>query len=69
MAQQNSRSQKLREGYYLELKNANSETKSGIKIRRETYAEIQQALRRYKNSHSVQYLGKLTNGKFVKSES
>ncbi len=52
---------KLRDGYYIEVRNRNQ--KSGIKIHRATKELLLLAIEEYKRSKEVIVLGKLKNGK------
>ncbi len=52
---------KLKDGYYLELRNRNQ--RSGIKIFRETKRQLLLAIEEYKQSKDVIVLGKSRNGK------
>ncbi len=52
---------KLRDGYYLEVRNKNQ--KSGIKLFRETKRQLLLAIEEYKQSKDVIILGKSRNGK------
>jgi len=52
---------KLRDGYYIEVRNRNQ--KSGIKIYRETKEQLLQAIKGYEKNKVVIVLGKLENGK------
>lgn len=52
---------KLRDGYYLEVRNKNQ--KSGIKLFRKTKSQLLLAIEEYKKSKDVIVLGKLSNGK------
>jgi hypothetical protein len=56
-----TREVKLRDGFYIEVKSKGAQ--KGTKIRRDTYNEIQSAIRQYRNAYSVQYLGEMKNGK------
>lgn len=56
----------LKEGFYIEV--FHSHGSQGIKIRRDTYEEIQQAVKSYKRLYHTVYLGKMEKGKFVKTE-
>lgn len=56
-----TREVKLRDGFYIEVKSKGAQ--KGTKIRRDTYTEIQAAMRQYKNAYDVQYLGEMKNGK------
>lgn len=59
-----TRPKKLKDGYYLEVRNTGSN--SGIKIRRDTEAEMMLAIRDYEKSKDVVILGECVNGKFLK---
>ncbi|MCG2462538.1 hypothetical protein K8352_17385 [Flavobacteriaceae bacterium F89] len=52
---------KLRDGYYLEVRNKNQ--KSGIKLFRETKRQLLLAIEEYRQSKDVIVLGKSRNGK------
>lgn len=52
---------KLRNGYYIEISSGN--TQKGIKIRRDSYEQIQSMIRFYEGSYDVRYLGEVENGK------
>lgn len=52
---------KLRNGYYIEVRNKNQ--KSGIKIHRETKKQLMLAIEEYKKTKDVILLGKLKDGK------
>lgn len=54
---------KLRDGFYLELRNKGSKT--GIKIRRETYEEMLTTAKEYERTKVVIVLGESKNGKWV----
>ena len=58
---------KLRDGYYLEVRNRGSNT--GIKIRRDTEEEMHQAYEEYKNMKDVTLLGESKEGKWVSAGS
>lgn len=66
MARPLTRKVNLKEGFYIEIRHSGDT--SGIKIRRDTYEEIQIAIRQYEISHEVNYLGKLVNGKYIKTK-
>lgn len=66
MARPLSRKVNLKEGYYIEIRHSGDN--SGIKIRRDSYDEIQAAIRKYEISHEVEYLGKFKNGKYTKAQ-
>ena len=55
---------KLKNGYYIELRSQGSNT--GIKVQRNTYEEIQIAIKKYESTYEVVYLGEMKNGEFVK---
>ena len=55
---------KLKEGYYIELRRTGAN--SGIKIRRDTYPEVEMATEKYKATYVLVYLGKMVKGKFQK---
>lgn len=52
---------KLKDGFYIEVKSKGAQ--KGIKIRRDSYNEIQFAMKQYKNAYDVQYLGEMKDGK------
>lgn len=54
----------LRDGYYIEIRNKGS--KSGIKIRRDTEAEMLYAIKEYERVKDVIVMGEYKNGKEVK---
>ena len=54
----------LRDGFYIEVRNKGS--KSGIKIRRETQEELDQAIKEYERLKEVIVLGEYKKGKPVK---
>ncbi len=55
----------LRDGYYIEIRNKNSN--SGVKIRRDNSDQMHRAAKEYEKSKEVTILGKFKNGKAVKS--
>ena len=59
-----TRPKKLKDGYYIEVRNTGSN--SGIKIRRDTEDEMKIAVMDYEKSKDVIILGESVNGKFVK---
>lgn len=63
MARPITRTAKLRDGYYIELRKKGEN--SGVKIRRDTYDEIQAAIRKYDAYHNVHFIGKVVKGKVV----
>ena len=52
---------KLRDGYYIEVRNRNQ--RSGIRLLRETKRQLLLAIEEYKQSKDVIVLGKSRNGK------
>jgi len=55
-----TRPTKLRDGYYIEVRNKNQ--KSGIKIHRATKELLLRAIKEYEKTKDVIVLGKLTDG-------
>lgn len=55
---------KFRDGYYIEIRSKGS--KSGIKIRRDTEEQMDQAVKEYEKNKEVVVLGEFKNGKPVK---
>ena len=53
----------LRDGYYIEIRNKNSKT--GVKIRRDSEELMLMAVKEYENTKDVIVLGKFENGKMV----
>ncbi|MDY7394954.1 hypothetical protein UMM65_06855 [Aureibaculum sp. 2210JD6-5] len=53
---------KLRDGYYIEIKNKNQKS-GGIKIHRENKKQLIIAIQEYEKTKDVTVLGKLENGK------
>ena len=53
---------KLRDGYYIEIKNKNQKS-GGIKIHRDNIKELVIAIQEYEKTKEVTVLGKLENGK------
>jgi hypothetical protein len=52
---------KLKDGFYIEVRSKGA--MKGIKIRRDSFNEIQSAIRQYQNAYTVNYLGEFKNGK------
>jgi hypothetical protein len=52
---------KLKDGFYIEVRSKGA--MKGVKIRRDSYNEIQFAIKQYKNAYDVQYLGEMKDGK------
>ncbi len=65
MARPVTREVKLKNGFYIELRRRGEN--KGIKISRESHAQIQMAIKRYENMYDVHYVGEIKNGKVVKS--
>lgn len=61
MGRPSRKPKKLRDGYYIEVRNKNQ--KSGIKIRRDTRSQLQIAIDEYRETKEVVILGKQENGK------
>lgn len=58
-----TKAKELRDGYYIEIRNRNSKT--GVKIRRDTKDQMLRAIKEYESSKDVIVLGKYENGKAV----
>lgn len=56
-----TRPTKLRDGYYIEVRNRNQ--RSGIKIRRDSKELLIQAIKEYERTKDVIVLGRLKDGK------
>ena len=54
---------KLKDGYYLELRNKGAS--SGIRIQRDTKEQVDFAIKDYQKTKEVIYLGHGKNGKFI----
>lgn len=54
---------KLKDGYYLELRNKGAS--SGIRIQRDTKEQVEFAKKDYQKTKEVIYLGQVINGKYV----
>jgi hypothetical protein len=65
MARPVTREVKLKNGFYIELRRRGEN--KGIKIWRETYDQIQSAIKRYDNMYDVHYVGEVKDGKILKS--
>ncbi len=55
---------KLKNGFYIELNHFGSPGR-GIKIHRDTKAEIEYTMKKYEKMRDVTYLGEMKDGKFV----
>ena len=54
---------RLKDGFYIEV--GNKYSNSGIKIHRNSKAEIDMLIKSYQKSKSVSFLGEVKDGKFV----
>ncbi len=63
MARPVTREVKLKNGFYLEVRRRGEN--KGIKIWRETYNQVQMAIKRYENMYDVHYVGEVKNGKIL----
>lgn len=63
MARPSTRGVRLKDGYYIEVRNKGAQ--NGIKIRRDSYEAAQLALDSYSRMHDVHYIGQVENGKVV----
>ncbi len=61
MARPSTRGVKLKNGFYIEVRNKGAH--SGVKIRRDSYDDAQLALNNYSKMHDVNYIGEIVNGK------
>lgn len=59
-----TRPAKLKDGFYIEVRNEGSRA-NGIKIRRDTKEEMIQAVESYKRIKDVNILGELKNDKWI----
>ncbi|WP_107037500.1 hypothetical protein [Brumimicrobium mesophilum] len=59
-----TRPAKLKDGFYIEVRNEGSKA-NGIKIRRDTKEEMQMAIEDYNRIKDVTVLGELKNDKWV----
>ena len=57
---------KLKDGYYIEIRNKGS--KSGVKLYNGTKMQMERAIKMYERSKEVLILGESVNGKFVDKE-
>ncbi|MEE4259087.1 MAG: hypothetical protein V2I62_04955 [Bacteroidales bacterium] len=58
-----TRPKKLRDGFYIEIRN--KDAKSGIKIRRDTKKEMLSAIKEYEKTKDVVVLGEYKDGKAI----
>ena len=61
-----TRTKKLRDGFYIEIRTKGSS--SGIKIIRQNEDEMFQAIKEYEKSKEIVVLGESKNGKWVNSK-
>ena len=59
-----TRPSRLKDGFYIEIKNEGS-TSAGIKIRRDTREEMMDAIKEYSRTKKVVVLGELKKDKWV----
>jgi hypothetical protein len=57
----------LKSGFYIEVRQKGA--LKGIKIRRDSYDQIQLAIKRYENTYTVRYIGEVVNGKVKAAQS
>ena len=63
MGRPSTKLKKLRDGFYLEVRNRNS--KIGVKIRRDSKEQLLRAIEMYKKNKYIIVLGKFENGKMM----
>jgi hypothetical protein len=63
MGRPSTKPKKLKDGFYLEVKNQGA--KSGIKIRRDTHEEMMLAKKNFERTKEVKILGEVVNDTFV----
>ncbi len=63
MGRPSTKPKKLRDGFYIEVRNKNSKT--GIKIRRDTKEQMLSSIKEYEKTKDVIVLGEFINGKPV----
>lgn len=63
MGRPSTKPKKLKDGFYLEVKNQGA--KSGIKIRRDTWDELMLAKKDFERTKEVKVLGEMKNDKWV----
>ena len=64
MARPSTKPVKLKDGFYIEVRNKGAQ--SGIKIHRRTKEQIEAAMGKYTGNKEVKFLGEVVNGKLVK---
>ncbi len=67
MGRPSTKPKKLKDGFYLEVKNQGA--KSGIKIRRDTYEELMLAKKDFERTKEVKVLGEMKSDKWVTDKS
>jgi hypothetical protein len=55
---------RLKDGFYIEVRNKGSKT-GGVKIRRDNKAQLEQTIKDYERTKDVIVLGESRNGKWV----
>ncbi|MFT6845099.1 MAG: hypothetical protein ACJAUV_001289 [Flavobacteriales bacterium] len=63
MGRPSTKPKDLKDGFYIEVKNKGAN--SGIKIRRDTYEEMMQAVKNYEKTKTINILGESKKGKWV----
>jgi len=63
MGRPSTKPKKLKDGFYLEVKNQGA--KSGIKIRRDTFEEMMLAKKNFERTKEVKVLGEVVDDTFV----
>ena len=63
MGRPSTKPKKLKDGFYLEVKNQGA--KSGIKIRRDTFDEMMLAKKNFERTKEVKVLGEVIDDSFV----
>ncbi len=58
-----TRPPELKSGFYLEVRSRGANT--GVKVRRDTRAEMEFAIKQYEKSKTVVYLGEVRDGRWV----
>lgn len=64
MGRPTTRQRTLRNGFYIEIRNRNSNI--GVKIRRDNKEQMLRAVKDYERSKNVIVLGEIQNGKILK---
>jgi len=63
MGRPSTKPKKLKDGFYLEVKNQGA--KNGIKVRRDTYEEMMLAKKNFERTKEVKVLGEVIDDTFV----